>query len=105
MGVDEFAPRLAFFFVCQTDFFEEIAKFRAARRAYAKIMRDRFGAKNPESMRLRFHCQTAAASLTRPQYKINVVRTAFQALPPVLRAAPTPHTNATDAPSPPPPHP
>src|SRR5207248_2158050 len=63
MNVDEFAPRLAFFFVCQNDFFEEIAKFRAVRRAYAKIMRDRFGARNPESMRLRFHCQTAAASL------------------------------------------
>src|SRR5256885_1743480 len=84
MKVDEFAPRLAFFFVCQNDFFEEIAKFRAVRRAYARIMRDRFGAKNPESMRLRFHCQTAAASLTRPQYKINVVRTAFQALSAVL---------------------
>src|SRR2546430_17520518 len=80
MNVDEFAPRLAFFFVCQNDFFEEIAKFRSVRRAYAKIMRDRFGAKNPESMRLRFHCQTAAASLTRPQYKINIIRTAFQAL-------------------------
>src|SRR6202165_3330345 len=75
MPVDDFAPRLAFFFVCQNDFFEEIAKFRAVRRAYARIMRDRFGAQNPESMRLRFHCQTAAASLTRPQYKINVVRT------------------------------
>src|SRR5256885_8162348 len=80
LAVDEFAPRLAFFFVCQNDFFEEIAKFRAARRAYAKIMRDRFGARNPESIRLRFHCQTAAASLTRPQYKINVIRTAFEAL-------------------------
>ena len=61
MHVDEFAPRLAFFYVCQADFFEEIAKFRAVRRVYAKIMRERFGAKNPESMRLRFHCQTAAA--------------------------------------------
>jgi methylmalonyl-CoA mutase N-terminal domain/subunit len=96
MGVDEFAPRLAFFFVCQTDFFEEIAKFRAARRAYAKIMRDRFGAKNPESMRLRFHCQTAAASLTRPQYKINVIRTAFQALSAVLGGAQSLHTNGMD---------
>jgi methylmalonyl-CoA mutase cobalamin-binding domain/chain len=96
MHVDEFAPRLAFFFVCQTDFFEEIAKFRAARRAYAKIMRDRFGAKNPESMRLRFHCQTAAASLTRPQYKINVVRTAFQALSAVLGGAQSLHTNGMD---------
>ena len=69
MHVDEFAPRLAFFYVCQADFFEEIAKFRAVRRVYAKIMRERFGAQNPESMRLRFHCQTAAASLTKPQYE------------------------------------
>ncbi len=59
--VDEFAPRLAFFFVCQADFFEEVAKFRALRRCYAKIMKERFGAQNPESMRLRFNCQTAAA--------------------------------------------
>jgi methylmalonyl-CoA mutase cobalamin-binding domain/chain len=94
--VDEFAPRLAFFFVCQNDFFEEIAKFRAVRRAYAKIMRDRFGARNPESMRLRFHCQTAAASLTRPQYKINIVRTAFQALSAVLGGAQSLHTNGMD---------
>jgi methylmalonyl-CoA mutase cobalamin-binding domain/chain len=96
MKVDEFAPRLAFFFVCQNDFFEEIAKFRAVRRAYARIMRDRFGAKNPESMRLRFHCQTAAASLTRPQYKINVIRTAFQALSAVLGGAQSLHTNGMD---------
>jgi 2-hydroxyisobutanoyl-CoA mutase large subunit len=96
MNVDEFAPRLAFFFVCQNDFFEEIAKFRSVRRAYARIMRDRFGAKNPESMRLRFHCQTAAASLTRPQYKINVVRTAFQALSAVLGGAQSLHTNGMD---------
>src|SRR3989337_198824 len=66
MHVDEFAPRLAFFFVSQSDFFEEIAKFRAVRRAYAQIMTERFGAKNPDSMRLRFHTQTAAASLTKP---------------------------------------
>ena len=96
MKVDEFAPRLAFFFVCQNDFFEEIAKFRAVRRAYARIMRDRFGAKNPESMRLRFHCQTAAASLTRPQYKINIIRTAFQALSAVLGGAQSLHTNGMD---------
>jgi methylmalonyl-CoA mutase N-terminal domain/subunit len=94
--VDEFAPRLAFFFVSQNDFFEEIAKFRAVRRAYAKIMRDRFGAKNPESLRLRFHAQTAAASLTRPQYKINVVRTALQALSAVLGGAQSLHTNGMD---------
>jgi len=96
MKVDDFAPRLAFFFVCQTDFFEEIAKFRSVRRAYAKIMRDRFGAKNPESMRLRFHCQTAAASLTRPQYRINVIRTAYQALSAVLGGAQSLHTNGMD---------
>jgi len=96
MHVDEFAPRLAFFFVCQSDFFEEIAKFRAVRRVYAKIMRDRFGAKNPESMRLRFHCQTAAASLTKPQYQINVVRTALQALAAVLGGAQSLHTNGMD---------
>src|SRR3954465_11982685 len=96
LHVDEFAPRLAFFFVCQNDFFEEIAKFRATRRAYAKIMRDRFGARNPESMRLRFPCQTAAPSLTRPQYKINIVRTAFQALSAVLGGAQSLHTNGMD---------
>src|SRR5436305_182975 len=96
MKVDEFAPRLAFFFVCQNDFFEEIAKFRSVRRAYAKIMRDRVGARNPESMRLRFHCQTAAASLTRPQYKINVIRTAFQALSAVLGRGQSLHHHGMD---------
>jgi 2-hydroxyisobutanoyl-CoA mutase large subunit len=96
MAVDEFAPRLAFYFVCQSDFFEEIAKFRAARRAWAKLMRERFGARNPESMRLRFHCQTAAASLTKPQYRINVVRTALQALSAVLGGAQSLHTNGMD---------
>src|SRR5512146_43229 len=96
MQVDEFAPRLAFFYVCQADFFEEIAKFRAVRRAYAKIMRERFGAKNPESMRLRFHCQTAAASLTKPQYRVNVVRTGLQALAAVLGGAQSLHTNGMD---------
>jgi len=96
MHVDEFAPRLAFFFVCQSDFFEEIAKFRAVRRVYAKIMRERFGANNPESMRLRFHCQTAAASLTKPQYQINVVRTGLQALAAVLGGTQSLHTNGMD---------
>jgi methylmalonyl-CoA mutase N-terminal domain/subunit len=96
MHVDEFAPRLAFFYVCQADFFEEIAKFRAVRRVYAKIMRERFGARNPESMRLRFHCQTAAASLTKPQYRINVVRTGLQALAAVLGGAQSLHTNGMD---------
>lgn len=94
--VDDFAPRLAFFFVCQADFFEEIAKFRALRRCYAKIMKERFGAKKPESMRLRFHCQTAAASLTKPQYMVNVVRTGMQALAAVLGGAQSLHTNGYD---------
>jgi methylmalonyl-CoA mutase N-terminal domain/subunit len=96
MPVDEFAPRLAFFFVSQADFFEEVAKFRALRRCYAKIMKERFGARNPDSMRLRFHCQTAAATLTKPQYKINVVRTALQALSAVLGGAQSLHTNGYD---------
>jgi methylmalonyl-CoA mutase N-terminal domain/subunit len=96
MRIDEFAPRLAFFYVCQADFFEEIAKFRAARRVYAKIMKERFGARNPESMRLRFHCQTAAASLTKPQYRINIVRTGLQALAAVLGGAQSLHTNGMD---------
>ncbi len=96
MKVDDFAPRLAFFFVCQADFFEEIAKFRAVRRCYAKIMKERFGATNPESMRLRFHCQTAAASLTKPQFMVNVVRTALQALSAVLGGCQSLHTNGFD---------
>jgi methylmalonyl-CoA mutase cobalamin-binding domain/chain len=94
--VDEFAPRLAFYFVAQNDFFEEIAKFRAARRIYARIMKERFGARKPESMRLRFHCQTAAATLTRAQPMNNVVRTALQALSAVLGGAQSLHTNGLD---------
>jgi methylmalonyl-CoA mutase N-terminal domain/subunit len=96
VAVDEFAPRLAFYFVAQNDFFEEIAKFRAARRIYARIMKDRFGASKPESMRLRFHCQTAAATLTRAQPMNNVVRTALQALSAVLGGAQSLHTNGLD---------
>jgi 2-hydroxyisobutanoyl-CoA mutase large subunit len=96
MHVDEFAPRLAFFFVSQADFFEEIAKFRAVRRAYAKIMKERFGARNPESMRLRFHTQTAAATLTKPQYVTNIVRTTLQALSAVLGGTQSLHTNGMD---------
>jgi 2-hydroxyisobutanoyl-CoA mutase large subunit len=96
LHVDEFAPRLAFFFVSQADLFEEIAKFRALRRCYAKIMKERFGARRPESMRLRFHCQTAAATLTKPQYMVNVVRTAMQALSAVLGGAQSLHTNGYD---------
>ncbi len=96
MDVDAFAPRLAFYWVCQSDFFEEIAKFRASRRVWAKIMKERFGAKKPESMRLRFHCQTAAATLTKPQYKVNVMRTTLQALSAVLGGAQSLHTNGMD---------
>jgi methylmalonyl-CoA mutase N-terminal domain/subunit len=96
MQVDEFAPRLAFFFVSQGDFFEEIAKFRAVRRAYAKIMKERFGAKHPDSMRLRFHTQTAAASLTKPQYMVNIIRTTLQALSAVLGGTQSLHTNGMD---------
>ena len=93
---DEFAPRLAFYFVAQQDFFEEIAKFRAARKLWAKIMKERFGAKKAESMRLRFHCQTAAATLTRPQPQNNIIRTALQALSAVLGGAQSLHTNGLD---------
>ncbi|MEE9597286.1 MAG: methylmalonyl-CoA mutase family protein [Acidiferrobacterales bacterium] len=96
VGVDEFAPRLSFFFVSQADFFEEIAKFRAVRRVYARIMRERFGATKPESMRLRFHAQTAAATLTKPQYKVNLIRTAYQALSAILGGAQSLHTNGLD---------
>jgi methylmalonyl-CoA mutase N-terminal domain/subunit len=96
VGVDEFGPRLAFFFVAQGDFFEEIAKFRAVRRCYAKIMKERFGARNPESMRLRFHCQTAAATLTKPQHMVNVVRTTMEALSAVLGGCQSLHTNGYD---------
>ena len=96
MDIDRFAPRLAFYFVSQSDFFEEVAKFRAVRRCWAKIMKDRFGAKNPDSMRLRFHCQTAAASLTAPQYQVNIVRTALQAVSAVLGGCQSLHTNGYD---------
>src|SRR6202158_5894322 len=96
MHVDDFAPRLAFFFVSQGDFFEEIAKFRSVRRAYAKIMKWRFGATNPDSMRLRFHTQTAAATLTKPQYMVNIIRTTLQALSAVLGGTQSLHTNGMD---------
>jgi methylmalonyl-CoA mutase N-terminal domain/subunit len=96
LDVDVFAPRLSFFFVSQADFFEEIAKFRALRRAYAKMMRDEFGARNSESMRMRFHVQTAAATLTKPQPYNNIVRTALQALAAVLGGTQSLHTNGLD---------
>ena len=94
--IDTFAHRLAFYFVSQSDFFEEVAKFRAARRIWAHVTKERFGAKNPESMRLRFHCQTAAFSLTKPQPLNNIIRTAFQALSAVLGGAQSLHTNGLD---------
>ncbi|HZP32417.1 MAG TPA: methylmalonyl-CoA mutase family protein [Candidatus Acidoferrales bacterium] len=96
LHVDSFAHRLAFYFVSQADFFEEIAKFRAARRTWARIMKERFGAQKPESMRLRFHCQTAAFSLTKAQPLNNIVRTAIQALTAVLGGAQSLHTNGLD---------
>ncbi len=96
MDVDAFAPRLSFYFVSQADFFEEIAKFRAARRAWARMMHDEFAARRPESMRMRFHCQTAAATLTRPQPYNNITRTALQALAAVLGGAQSLHTNGLD---------
>jgi methylmalonyl-CoA mutase cobalamin-binding domain/chain len=96
LGVDRFAGRLSFFFVSQADFFEEIAKFRAVRRYYARMMKERFGAKTPNSMRLRFHAQTAAATLTKPQPLNNIIRTALQALSAVLGGAQSLHTNGLD---------
>ncbi len=96
MGVDDFAARLSFFWDVHNDFFEEIAKFRAARRIYARTMRDRFGAKKPISMSLRTHAQTAGVSLTAQQPYNNVVRTALQALAAVLGGTQSLHTNSLD---------
>jgi methylmalonyl-CoA mutase N-terminal domain/subunit len=96
MNVDEFAPRLSFFFDVHNDFFEEIAKLRAARRMWATIVRDRFGAKKPESWRLRTHCQTAGVSLTAQQPLNNVARVAIQALAAVLGGTQSLHTNSMD---------
>jgi len=96
LDVDEFAPRISFFFNSHSDFFEEIAKFRAARRIWARVMRDRFGAKNPRSWQLRFHTQTAGVSLTAQQPYNNVVRTALQAMAAVLGGTQSLHTNALD---------
>lgn len=93
---DAFASRLSFFFVSQADFIEEVAKFRAVRRYYAKMMKERFGAKEPNSMRLRFHAQTAAATLTKPQPMVNIIRTTLQALSAVLGGAQSLHTNGLD---------
>ncbi len=96
LAIDSFAPRLSFFFDAHSDFFEEIAKFRAARKIWARLMRDRFGAKDPRSHRLRFHTQTAGVSLTAQQPYVNLVRTAVQAMAAVLGGTQSLHTNALD---------
>jgi methylmalonyl-CoA mutase, N-terminal domain len=96
LDVDEFAPRLSFFFNAHIDFFEEIAKYRAARRIWARELRDTFGAKKPESWRMRFHTQTAGVSLTAQQPLNNIVRTAIEALAGVLGGTQSLHTNSFD---------
>ena len=96
MRIDDFAPRLSFFFDVHNDFFEEIAKFRAARRLWARLMRERFGAKKDESLKLRTHAQTAGASLTAQQPYNNVVRVALQAMAAVLGGTQSLHTNSLD---------
>lgn len=96
LAVDDFAPRLSFFFNAHLNFFEEIAKYRAARRIWARVMKERFGAKDPRSMMLRFHTQTAGCTLTAQQPDVNVVRVAFQALSAVLGGTQSLHTNSRD---------
>src|ERR1035438_4860541 len=96
LGVDEFAPRLSFFFNAHIDFFEEIAKYRAARRIWATWMRDRYGAEEPRSLICRFHTQTAGVSLTAQQPELNIVRTAIEALAGVLGGTQSLHTNSMD---------
>ncbi len=96
LEIDAFAPRLSFFFNSHNNFLEEIAKFRAARRLYAKLMRDRFGAKNERSLMLRFHAQTAGSTLTAQQPDVNVIRTSLQAMAAVLGGAQSLHTNSRD---------
>ena len=96
LDIDEFAPRLSFFFNCHNDFFEEISKFRAARRIWARLMRERYGAKNERSLWLRFHTQTAGCSLTAQEPENNVIRTTIQALAAVLGGTQSLHTNSLD---------
>jgi methylmalonyl-CoA mutase, N-terminal domain len=96
LAIDDFAPRLSFFFNSHSNFFEEIAKFRAARWLWAEIVRDRFGATNPRSWALRFHAQTAGSTLTAQQPEVNIVRTTLEALSAVLGGAQSLHTNAFD---------
>ncbi len=96
LGVDDFGPRLSFFFVARTSLLEEVAKFRAARRTWARVMRDRFGATNPRSQMLRFHTQTAGVQLTAQQPEVNLVRVSVQALAAVLGGTQSLHTNSFD---------
>ncbi len=96
LDVDDFAPRLSFFFACHMNFFEEVAKFRAARRLWARVMKERFNAKNPKSMMLRFHTQTGGATLTAQQPENNIVRTALEALAAVMGGTQSLHTNSFD---------
>jgi methylmalonyl-CoA mutase, N-terminal domain len=96
LDIDDFAPRLSFFFNAHIDFFEEIAKYRAARRIWAKEMRERYGAKNPRSWLMRFHTQTAGVSLTAQQPQVNIIRTALEALAAVLGGTQSLHTNSFD---------
>jgi methylmalonyl-CoA mutase, N-terminal domain len=96
LAIDDFAPRLSFFFNAHSNFLEEIAKYRAARRLYARLMRDRFNARNPKSMMLRFHVQTAGSTLTAQQPDVNVIRTTIEALAAVLGGAQSLHTNSRD---------
>jgi methylmalonyl-CoA mutase N-terminal domain/subunit len=96
LALDEFAPRLSFFFNSHNDFFEEIAKFRAARKIWAQVARDRYGAREERSMKLRFHAQTAGCSLTWQQPYNNLMRTAWQAMAAVLGGAQSLHTNSLD---------
>ncbi|MGI8788467.1 MAG: acyl-CoA mutase large subunit family protein [Pyrinomonadaceae bacterium] len=96
LKIDDFAPRLSFFFNSHLNLLEEVAKFRAARRLWAKIMKERFGAKNPKSMMLRFHTQTAGSTLTAQQPEVNIVRTTIQALAAVLGGTQSLHTNGMD---------
>src|ERR1035438_1206336 len=96
LDVDNFAPRVSFFFNAHSNFLEEVAKFRAARRMWARIMRDHFGAKNPKSLMLRFHTQTAGSTLTAQQPENNIVRTALQAMAAVLGGTQSLHTNSFD---------
>jgi len=96
LDIDEFAPRLSFFFNCHNDFFEEVAKFRAARRIWAREMKDRFGAQNERSCWMRFHTQTAGVSLTAQQPEVNLIRTTVQALAAVMGGTQSLHTNSMD---------